>query len=142
MVLGTVSSTTRISRRLRRCCWGVCPRADLLYFGGIISLSSLLCASGRIVVNCTSESNPTVFGDVPSGASLGPPIPPDFRGVLSLSEPRDACSPIRLTPHHSIYMGDSALNKVAALVERSHPDAKHRCTFEDKVLNAQKAGGT
>ncbi len=140
-VLGSVSSTTRISRRDYCCCWRVCPRAGLLCFLGIISLSSLSCTNGRIMVYSTSGGDPTVFGDIPSGASLGPPIPPDFRGFLSLSEPRDACSPIQLTPHPSFDMGDSTFNKVAVLVERSHPDVNMKCTFEEKVLNAQKARG-
>ncbi len=140
-VLGSVSSTTRISRRGCCCCWKVYPRAGLLCFLGIISLSSLLCTNGRILVYSTSGGVPTTYEDIPSDASLGPPIPPDFRGFLSLSEPRDACLPIQLTPHPSFDMGDGIFNKLVVLVERSHPDAKIKCTFEEKVLNAQKARG-
>ncbi len=141
------SNRVKISRRGGDCCfcWRICPMAGLLCLSALISLSSLSCISGRIMTySNTSGGIPiTVFEDIPSGRSLGPPVPPDFKGFLLLSEPRDGCSSMQLAPHPSFDMGDdSTYNKLVVLVERSNPYTKVKCTFEEKVLNAKKARGT
>ncbi len=126
MLLGPEPSTIKKSRRSCCCCsWSICPRVGLLCLSAVISLS---CTNGEIRAY-NEGAVPTVYQDIPSDPSLGPPVPHNFTGVLTLSVPRDACSPIQIIPHPSFDMSNTMFNKSVVLIERSYPDAKVRCTF-------------